>query len=77
MSSEKKTDEKYSMTEHIVMGVLLVIFVAVWVAALISASRNRERSATRTADIIFAWASPLSYWILNGVGLLGTALLKE
>lgn len=67
-----ETEEKeHSLEQWIVFGLIIAVLVTVWVAALIHANGNKHHSPTRTADVIFAWFSPISYWILTGLGVIG------
>lgn len=48
-----------------------VLLLCVWLAALANARAVRATSATVGMDALTAWASPLSYWVLRGLSLLG------
>ena len=84
MSRHADTERKKSTTEtkmssdaQALSGIIMLLFFAALVLAVLDAKRARETSLTQSADVIFAVCSPLTYWILNFMGLLGDSSLMK
>jgi uncharacterized membrane protein len=70
---EESMDTKmkhWSAEQWSLFTIILVVILIVWVAALVNAYYCKATSATASADVLFAWASPIAYWILKAFGLL-------
>ena len=71
--SKDGTKPKPDTTEIVVMAIVMLLVFAVWIAAVARARGERELSPTSSADVLFAWTTPLSYWVLHFCGVLGVA----
>jgi hypothetical protein len=68
--NEKNAHKEPSPAEMagMVIGAILLVFA--WVLAIIKAVKKQNTSVTQSADILFAWMSPISFWVLHWVGAL-------
>lgn len=67
---EKDAQKEPSPAEMAGMIIGFLILVLVWVLAIRRARETRKTSVTQSADILFAWMSPMSFWVLHWVGAL-------
>lgn len=62
--SKTRTEEEEKQFGHVLESLILIIVLAAWVSAVVSACAHKEISSSYSGDLVVSMMAPVTYWVL-------------